>query len=1242
MLLLTKKINIVIWLMLMKMGFKTVFISDRARRWLFAVKTFVVLALLALLGAWAPIFASEILEMPADYVYTADVVSYDNLYDTQKQQYSGSTQSKTTFSYRVSKADGSVNIVDALFDVRSIDGEPIFSVSRQYGIDHEAYTHVKGYGDEDREGYLFGPVGKSDSYLYWHINYDQPLTMVYDGEENILGLNTIKYTSHFTADQTKNLTNLPDVGVTKGINLDGEITLWIEPETGELIKYQDAATAYYYDLATGVRIEPWNQFSNQYSFDSIAAHVKQAQNDKFWRFTVTQAVPAVILLIIAVLTAWCAIDLKKILKLQIDSAAFGINCAAMMACTIVISAWIIDGNAKIVALFGAASETSPVMAFYIFILCLFKLAMSLKRLQTKWLVLIVVLSVVMIVSLCVNVIFSLFGINYVLISGPSPILPAVLIAVGLLVVDCLILAIGYIKKPYVVLYRACVLVLIAICALSILSNFYSFDFTNQSNWYRPINSYNAILFILLAVADWQIRPLGGKNKGLIRISRPRLLVLAIVFAGVSITGLAWNSAKDVIGRSDTLQFQADVNKIENQISLRLDGYVNALLGARSLFAASGNVSRGEWKAYVDGLELKKNYPGDQGIGFALVVPASQKDALEARIRSEGYENFTITPVDPSRDEYTAIVYLEPFDARNQRAFGFDMFSEPVRREAMVRAKNTYDVALSGKVRLLQETTEDVQSGFLIYVPVFSGGAEGVTSQEEGDGLLGYVYSPIRMNDFMNAAIGGQTGGVGIEVFDTDDAKAVNDENIMYSSTPVSAADAKFSLYEKIEIGGHSWTIHYYSLPGYITSVSENIPLLALLAGYAASALLGLMVYSLASSRQRALSLAQSITKDLKLERNSAVRNERKDEAILSSIGEGLILYSNDGVIQRMNKASLHMLGLKEEDAIGNKFIEVLKATDKNGKQIPHNRRPSILTVKNGRSINTKLLYVRKDGSHFPAEITVAPITAQGGKVVGAIEVFRDITQEEALDQAKTDFISLASHQLRAPLTNTKWLLEILLSGDVGKLKSSQQKIIKDLNSSNESLIELVVSLLNVTRIESGRIRITPVMTNICKLLNDAVSTVNARAKEKNQKIAINCAKLPKVMLDENMIRQVVLNLLTNAIKYSPNNTQIEVSAIKEGGDILFKVKDQGYGIPKEQQKDVFGKFFRAKNVSQNVPEGNGLGLYLVEQIVRAAGGKIWFESAQNKGTTFYFTIPLKGMHSKKGEVTIEERGAKVV
>ncbi len=1216
--------------------------AGRVKKWLLVLKICAVLALLAVLGAWAPYFDKEILEMPADYSYSADVISYDNLYDTQSQQYSGRTQSKTTFSYKTVRTEGAINIIQALFDVRTQDGEPIFSVKREYGISHEDYTHAKGYGDKNRDGYLFGPAGYDKSnFMYWHINYDQPLKMVFQDEENILGLNTYHYKSDFKADQTKNLTQLPDVGKAKGINLDGEIDLWIEPYTGSLIKYEDEAIAYYYDLVTGERLSPWNQFSNQYSFNSVSEHVALAEKKRTRVFIVSEIIPAILLVLIASLTAWCAVDAKKIWQLRANSRVMAVNSAVIMACVIVIFAWLIRDSTDLITLFGTSSETHPSTAIFILLICLCNLFFALKKtpLREQSMAAHAVLAAIVIVS-AVNIVCNLAGVNFVLTSGAAPVSAAVSFGIILLALLAMVSYDNRISHRHVRLHELLIVLLFILGVVSIIGSAYEFGYADSSSWYRSVSVSTAVLLMLLAASGWDSRFLPREQTPFTKMksAKPLAIALLIILVGTAGTGPAWNSSKESVTRNATLRFENDTNRIEDLITQRLNSYVNALQGTSSLFGTADNISRSDWRAYVDGLQLSENYPGDQGIGYAVIVPSSQKQALERQIRAEGYPNFSITPAEPERDSYTPIIYIEPFDARNKPAFGFDISADPTRQAAMQLARDTGETAMSGKVTLLTETTADQQVGFVLYKAVYRKDTVNNNAKQRQSDIQGYVLSPISVESFMRAAVGDQSSGVGILIYDTAEASLADGSNLLFSSNPgLDFGKADLNKTIQITTGGRIWTVQYANLPGYISKSSRNTPTYVLVSGLSISLLLGIAFFGLASSRQRAQRLAHKMTGDLEKEKNKAVHLQQKDEAILSSIGEGLILYSPHGIIERVNAAALRMLGHDEDEVVGKRFIDVLKAADSNKKSISQNRRPSVLAVQKNIALNTKLVYERKDGSIFPVEITVAPIMAHG-RTIGAIEVFRDITQEEALDQAKTDFISLASHQLRTPLTTNKWYLEMLLSGDAGKLRPSQSEFVQKINTSNEHLIELVVSLLNVTRIESGRLSINPKLTDFHKLISSVVDSVQPKLKSKKQTITIEVQPLPKISLDENMIRQVVLNLLTNAIKYSPEKTKIAIKAEQNGSYVQCEVKDEGYGIPPDQQKDMFSKFFRAKNTSEKEPEGNGLGLYLVKQIVGASGGKIWFDSAQNKGTSFYFTLPLKGMHAKKGEVALEQRG----
>ena len=236
---------------------------------------------------------------------------------------------------------------------------------------------------------------------------------------------------------------------------------------------------------------------------------------------------------------------------------------------------------------------------------------------------------------------------------------------------------------------------------------------------------------------------------------------------------------------------------------------------------------------------------------------------------------------------------------------------------------------------------------------------------------------------------------------------------------------------------------------------------------------------------------------------------------------------------------------------------------------------------------------------------------------------------------KTEFISLASHQLRTPLSAMKWFSEMLIHGDAGKLTDNQQKYAGYIYNSNERMIALVNSLLNVSRIESGRIIIDPVLINIKEILDPILIDIKLKTDAKKQKLSVEIGKdIPKIKLDEKLIREVYLNLLTNASKYTPDSGEINLKVYIKNNQLYSEVKDTGFGILEKDKNKIFQKFFRGENIIQKDTEGTGLGLYLIKTIVETCSGKIWFESKENKGTTFYFTIPASGMKKKEGSIKL--------
>jgi PAS domain S-box-containing protein len=356
----------------------------------------------------------------------------------------------------------------------------------------------------------------------------------------------------------------------------------------------------------------------------------------------------------------------------------------------------------------------------------------------------------------------------------------------------------------------------------------------------------------------------------------------------------------------------------------------------------------------------------------------------------------------------------------------------------------------------------------------------------------------------------------------------------------------------------------------------------------------------------------------------------KYESLITSIGEGIVAVDTDGRVIFANQAVERMTGLKTADCFGKKWVETQKAFDMDGKPMPPESHPIIAAIKAGKVMSSNLIFERQDKSTFPITATASPVII-GGKVVGAVAAFKDITKEMEVDKAKSEFVSLASHQLKTPMAAIKWYLELLTSGDAGKLNKDQKSYLSEIQQSNLRMNGLVDALLNVSRIELGTFIIEPEPSNVLKIADEAASELEPQIRAKKIKFTKTYdRKLPEMMVDRKLINIIFQNLLSNAVKYTPAKGKVALNIKRSGEDVMIAVSDSGMGIPANQQDKIFKRMFRAENAVSSQTEGTGLGLYLVKSILENAGGKIWFESAEGKGANFYVTLPLSGMIRREG------------
>lgn len=299
-----------------------------------------------------------------------------------------------------------------------------------------------------------------------------------------------------------------------------------------------------------------------------------------------------------------------------------------------------------------------------------------------------------------------------------------------------------------------------------------------------------------------------------------LVIILVLSVGACLTLSAAYTEHDRIRDEAVQRFITVANQTSIKIDERLAARTLNLKAAKALFAASSGVTRDEWRIFVSHLNADGALKGVQGMGFAKYIQPDDLQKDIRNIRAEGFPDFTVRP-EGERRVYSAIIYLEPFDARNQRAFGYDMYSEPVRHEAMQRALETGEPALSGKVQLMQEDGKDVQPGVLIYVPIYKNGVPTNTIEERQDAFLGWAYSPFRMNN-MIAGILTQENDTGTSTQDyTADKRLdlqiyngnnINKDNLLFDNLPDQTIDldSPFTYRQQLTMYGQQWLLVYSS------------------------------------------------------------------------------------------------------------------------------------------------------------------------------------------------------------------------------------------------------------------------------------------------------------------------------------------------------------------------------------------------------------------------------------------------
>ncbi|MFH1583387.1 MAG: ATP-binding protein, partial [Candidatus Falkowbacteria bacterium] len=363
-------------------------------------------------------------------------------------------------------------------------------------------------------------------------------------------------------------------------------------------------------------------------------------------------------------------------------------------------------------------------------------------------------------------------------------------------------------------------------------------------------------------------------------------------------------------------------------------------------------------------------------------------------------------------------------------------------------------------------------------------------------------------------------------------------------------------------------------------------------------------------------------KDLGIAKEKAEEEKEKTMALISNLSAPIIFLNDSNELALFNPLAREILGVSQAD-LGVKISSSDNFSLNDFVNIIHNKfsAKNLADELDGAKLEEATIKYKNEDRVY--KVITSRVSEKNGNYLGIMKIFYDTTREKAIDKIKSEFISIAAHQLRTPLSAIKWVIKMILDGDAGKLTVEQQALLNKGYLSNERIIRLVNDLLNVSRIEEGKFGFNFEKADFQEVLSTAISNVESLVAKSHQELTIKKpSKLPKIFLDKERMIMVLQNLLSNAIKYTPEYGKIQVIIKIDKQNLYVKINDQGVGIPAKDQPKLFSKFFRAANVAKLETEGTGLGLFMVKNIIEKHNGQVSLKSEEGKGTEVSFFIPI--------------------
>ena len=706
-----------------------------------------------------------------------------------------------------------------------------------------------------------------------------------------------------------------------------------------------------------------------------------------------------------------------------------------------------------------------------------------------------------------------------------------------------------------------------------------------------------ILFGRKGIVVWRERPMGVM---------PRNLALVLLIP-LAITFLAWHEIDSQVESRIFNRFKALTAENEIALGTRMAAYETGLRGGVGFFAGTDQISRDEWKSYVEALDVQQLFPGINGIGFIADVTGENLSDFIAEMRLDGVPDFDSHPkIDGS--EHFIITYIEPVDI-NKEAVGLDIAFERNRYEAATLARDTGHAAITGRILLVQDQTKS--PGFLLLQPIYASDAPVNTVAERRAAFRGWVYAPFVGRSFMRDLTQAQGTMFNLRVFDGEE---VNPDSLIYQSQEDEAGPsdpAKYSVVHQIEIMQKPWTLEWTSTPAFEVATASNESQLVLGSGLALTGLIGVLMMFFV---QRTETISQMVAQKTK----EIAASEETFRSAMESASVGMLLLDLDERVITANTAACDFFGYGPKQFAGRAFGELVpQCSAAEYQNLVRSARDD-----QGKSGHVEQHFIHKDGSELWGLMTVSLAHHADGSPRYYIMQVLDVTERHEMDLVKGEFISVVSHELRTPLSSIRGSLGFIIATLDPDFPEDERELLEIAHKNSERLIHLINDILDIDKIAAGKMRFDFETLELGDLIWQAIAANQSYA----ERFGVNFVSEPNadshVRVDAERLIQVLTNLLSNAAKFSPEGGSVRIGMERHGDHVRILVSDNGPGIPEGFRAKVFQRFSQADSSAGRAKGGTGLGLHISKQIVERMGGSIDFTTEVGVGTTFHVDLPL--------------------